>query len=203
MHVTRYHSSGSALVAGGTATFADRSESMAATKKNRMDLAFAALLSDDDVQVLEALTRIDEDGDARAIQPLLQKLARTNSAEVRSRITNMLNQVKAKDAGLELLKALEDPTLLDVRTTILATFWNAGIDVRDHLDRFISIAIDGDANETFECLTIIENQEIWPEKASRLGLSRIKVAAAAEKDTYKAAMLNDLKAALEFRLGIE
>ena len=176
---------------------------MAGTKKNRMDLAFAALLSDDDVQVLEALTRIDEDGDARAIQPLLQKLARTNSAEVRSRITNMLNQVKAKDADLELLKALEDPTLLDVRTNILATFWNAGIDVRDHLDRFISIAIDGDANETFECLTIIENQEIWPEKASRLGLSRIKVAAAAEKDPYKATMLNDLKAALEYRLGIE
>lgn len=176
---------------------------MAATKKNRMDLAFAALLSDDDVQVLEALTRIDEDGDARAIQPLLQKLARTNSTDVRARITNMLNQVKAKDADQELFKALEDPTLLDVRTTILATFWNAGIDVREHLDRFITIALDGDAHECFECLTIVENQEIWPEKAARLAYARVKKAVPEEKDAYKATMLKDLQAALAYRLGME
>ena len=168
-----------------------------------MDLAFAALLSDDDAQVLEALTRIGQEGDARSIGPLLQTLARSSDPRVQQRITSMLYQVKAAGAADELFKALNDPTLLDVRTTVLATFWNAGLDVRDHLDRFITLAIEGDAGETFECLTVIENQEIWPEKATRLGLARVRKAADAEKDPYKASMLRDLKAVLEDRLGME
>jgi hypothetical protein len=176
---------------------------MAATKKNRMDLAFAALLSDDDAQVLEALTRIGQEGDAKAIHPLLMSLARARDPRVQQRITSMLYQVKAPGASEELFNALDDAALLDVRTTILATFWNAGIDVRDHLEKFITLAIEGDADETFECLTIIENQEIWPEKAARLGLGQVRKAAELEKDDYKASMLRDLQAVLEDRLGVE
>src|SRR5690606_2100163 len=110
--------------------------------------AFAALLSEDDNIVLEALTRIGEEGDAKAIRPLLQTLARSSDPRVQQRITSMLFQVKAKGADEELFTAMDDPTLLDVRSTIVAVFWNAGIDVRDHLDRFVTLAIEGDANET-------------------------------------------------------
>jgi hypothetical protein len=171
--------------------------------KKRMDLAFAALLSTDDAQVLTALTRIEQEGDAKAIRPLLTALARTSAPAVQQRISNLLFQVKADDAVQELLAALEEPALLDVRRTVLATFWNAGLDVREHLDRFITLAIEGDAQECFECLTIVENQEIWPEKACRLALARVRKAAAAEPDTYKAAMLHDLVVVLEGRLGVE
>lgn len=174
-----------------------------APKKKRMDLAFAALLSEDDAQVLTALTRIEQEGDARAIRPLLDALARSRSAGVQQRITGMLYQVKAGNAVEELLAALEEPALLDVRRTVLATFWNAGLDVREHLDRFVDIAITGDAQECFECLTVIEHQEIWPEKACRLALAKVRKAAAAEGDAYKAAMLHDLVAVLEDRLGVE
>ena len=135
----------------------------AAPRKNKLDLAFAALLSDDDAQVLTALTRIEDQGDARAIRPLLTALAKSSDGRVQQRIAGLLYQIKAKDAVAELMAALEDPTLLDVRRTVLATFWNAGLDVRDHLDRFVDIAVEGDAAECFECLTVIENQEIWPE----------------------------------------
>jgi len=113
----------------------------------------------------------------------------------------MLYQVKASDAVPELLLALDDPSLLTVRRTVLATFWNAGLDVREHLDRFITLAIEGDAQECFECLTIVENQEIWPEKACRLALAHVRKAIPSEGDAYKAAMLNDLLAALQYRLG--
>ncbi len=173
------------------------------SKKDRLDLAFAALLSDDDAQVLEALTRIGNEGDARAIRPLLQALARSGDTKVQHTITDLLFQVKAANAVPELIAALDDPTLLDVRRTVIATFWNAGLDARDHLDRFIDLAIDGDAEECFECLTVIENQEIWPEKAARLGLARISKAISQEADAYKGTMLADVKAALEFRLGVE
>ena len=173
------------------------------TKTKRMDIAFAALLSDDDVQILTALTRIEEDGDARAIKPLLQALGRTKDAKIQNRITSLLFQVKAKDATNQLFAALEDPTLLDVRQTILATFWNAGLDLRDHLDRCVDLAISGDAGECFECLTVIENQEIWPEKDARLALKKVSSAAKSETDAYKKAILEDLVKALEYRLGVE
>lgn len=167
-----------------------------------MDLAFAALLSDDDAQVLTALTRINDQGDARAIRPLLTALAKAKDASVQRRITDLLYAVKVKEATPELIATLDDPALSSVRRTVLATFWNAGLDVRDHLDRFVQLAIEGDANECFECLTVIENQEIWPEKAARLGLVKVRKAASAEADAYKAAILNDLVVVLEGRLGV-
>lgn len=172
------------------------------TKKQRMDLVFASLLSDDDAAVLTALTRIEDQGDARAIHPLLTALTKNKTPAVQQRITSMLYQVKAADAVPTLLAALDDDKLRSVRHTVLATFWNAGLDVRDHLDRFIDLAITGDAQECFECLTVIENQEIWPEKAARLGLVRVRKAAEGEKDDYKGAMLRDIIQSLESRLGL-
>jgi hypothetical protein len=174
---------------------------MSGTTRSRLDLAFAALLSEDDVHALEALDRIGRDGDARAIPHLLNTLARSTSTAVRQRTTALLHQVKAPGAGTELLKALDDPALAGVRRDIVAVFWSAGIDVRDHLERFITLAIEGDAHLCFECLTVVENQEIWPEKAARLGLARVKKAATDERDPYKAAMLADLVQELEQRLG--
>jgi hypothetical protein len=179
-----------------------RSMSDATPKKSKLDLAFASLLSEDDAQILTALTRIEEQGDARAIRPLLNALAKNGDARVQQRITDLLYQIKAKDAVPELMAALDDPALFDVRRTILGTFWNAGLDVRDHLDRFVDLAVEGDAEECFECLTVIENQEIWPEKAARSGLARVRKAFAAEPDAYKGAILKDLVEVLESRLGV-
>ncbi len=170
-------------------------------KKKRMDLAFASLLSEDDAQALTALTRIEQDGDAKAIRPLLEALASTKSSTVEQRISGILYQVKTDNAVNELLAALDEPSLLGVRRITLATFWNAGLDVRDHLERFITLAIEGDAQECFECLTVVENQEIWPEKACRLSLARVRKVLGKEADEYKAAMLKDLVSVLEFRLG--
>lgn len=172
-------------------------------KKKRMDLAFAALLSADDAQALTALTRIEQDGDAKAIRPLLEALASTKSSVVEQRIAELLYQVKTDNAVNELLAALDETSLLGVRRVTLAAFWNAGLDVRDHLERFITIAIEGDAQECFECLTVVENQEIWPEKACRLALARVRKALAKETEEYKAAMLKDLVSVLEFRLGVD
>ncbi|MBX2972156.1 MAG: hypothetical protein KF797_03550 [Flavobacteriales bacterium] len=169
----------------------------------RMDLAFASLLSKDDEEALAAITRIGKEGDARAIRPLLAALANTGSAAVRQRITTMLFEVKAQKADEALLAALEDPELREVRSIALSTFWNAGIDVRDHLSTFVDIALNGTAAECLECLTVIENQEIWPEKEARLALKRVEKAAAAESDPYKGSILNSLVEALRYRLGVD
>ncbi|HNR56800.1 MAG TPA: hypothetical protein PKJ19_16650, partial [Flavobacteriales bacterium] len=77
-------------------------------KAKRMDLAFASLLSKDDEEVLAAITRIDAEGDARAIRPLLVALANNHSPAIQQRITQLLFQVKAAQADEALFAALED-----------------------------------------------------------------------------------------------
>ncbi len=172
-----------------------------ATKQQRMDLAFAALLNDDDAAALTALTRIEQQGDARAIPHLLKARIASPSSTVQARIVSLLNQVKARDAMNVLMAAIADPELLPARRIALAAIWNAGLDAREHLEPLITLAVEGDDQECFECLTVIENQEIWPEKAARLGLARVREAAAAETREYRRAMLNDITLVLEDRLG--
>ncbi|MBV6405707.1 MAG: hypothetical protein GFGODING_02488 [Flavobacteriales bacterium] len=166
-----------------------------------MEPVFAALLSADDAQVLGALAKVETHGDARAIRPLLHALAGARDHGVRQRITALLNQVKVPGAAQELIAALEEPGLAAVRPAVLSALWNAGLDVRDHLEVLTGVAIAGTAEECFECLTVVENQELWPERAVRTAVSRLRLAAGAEADPYKATLLHDLRAVLEERVG--
>lgn len=174
---------------------------MTEKKRTGMDKAFKALLSDDDAKALAALAVIHEKGDAAAIPRLLHALAATDEPARQRRIQGLLYEVKVKDAAAELGRALDIPELLDVRKTVIAAFWNAGLDAAPYLDRLVQIAVEGDAGEAFEVLTVIENQELLPEKAARLGLARLKKAVGTEPDAYKKALLEELKQHLGERLG--
>lgn len=171
-------------------------------KRSALDKAFAALLHEDDAKALEALAAIQAKGDATAILPLLQALAGTDDAARQRRIQAMLFQIKVKDAAAELGRALDRPDLLEVRTTVIATFWNAGLDARPWTERLVEIAVEGDAQEAFEVLTVLENQELLPEKAARRALGKVSKAVQTEQDPYKQALLNDLAAHLQERLGV-
>lgn len=174
---------------------------MTEKKASRIDKAFAALLSEDDAQALEALAVIHENGNADSILPLLQTLSTTDEPSRQRRIKALLFQVKVKDAAAQLGKALEIPELFKVRKTVLATFWNAGLDAQPFTSRLIEVAIEGDADEALEVFTIIENQELLPEKAARKGVVQLKKAVKVEQDAYKRDLLDGLLKMLEERLG--
>lgn len=170
-------------------------------EKSGMDKTFEALLSADDARILKALADVDQRGDARSIRPLLQALARTNEQQVRQRITEMLYQVKVSGAVEELMKALAEPSLRPVRRTILSTFWNAGLDVRDQVEELVNVAIEGDAEECFECLTVLENNEFLNDKGVLAGIKRLNAAIASNTDEYKGALLGSLLVELKARVG--
>ncbi|MFZ1687534.1 MAG: hypothetical protein WAU70_08940 [Flavobacteriales bacterium] len=166
-----------------------------------LDPLFAQLLSDDDAKVLDALEKVDQRGDAMAIVPLLHALAKAKEITVQQRITTLLFAVKAKGAKDQLLAALDIPELRSVRQTVLSCFWNAGIDMRDHLDIITGMAISGSLGESFECFTIVQEQSVWPEKAARTSIIRLRNAMAGEADAVKASLLEDIASELEHRLG--
>lgn len=176
---------------------------MTEKKALTMSKAFAALLSEDDATALDALAVIHEKGDASSIYPLLHALAATDDPARQRRIQGLLYEVKVKDAAAELGRALDDPTLRKVWKTTMAAFWNAGLDAQPYTERLVQIAIEGDSMDTFEALTVIENQELLPEKAARKALTGLKKAVTTEKDDYKKALLEDLAQVLKHRLGAE
>ncbi len=166
-----------------------------------MDPLFAQLLSNDDAQVLAAIEKVDQRGDAMAIIPLLHALVNAKEVATQQRITTLLFAVKAKGAKEQLLAALDIPELLSVRQTALSCFWNAGIDMRDHLDVIIGLAISGSVAESFECFTILQEQSVWPDKAARTSIVRLRNAMTNQVDTLKASVLEDMVTELERRLG--
>lgn len=174
---------------------------MAEGKNTRMDQAFAALLSDDDAKVLGALVLVQEQGDARAIMPLLHALARTDDQHRQQRILGLLNEVKVKDAATELVKALNEPALRSVRRHVIAAFWNAGLDAAPYCEKLITCAVEGTAEECFECLTVIENQELLPEKDVLRGIKAVSKAIAENTDDYRGVILGSLLVELKARVG--
>lgn len=176
---------------------------MSEKKRQLMDQAFAALLSDDDAKVLGALAYVQDRGDARAIFPLLQALVRTTDHQRQQRIHALLYEVKVTGAAEELVRALDEPALRPVRQTILATFWNAGLDAGPYTEKLIACAVEGTAAECFECLTVLENQEVLPERAVLKGIQHVNAAIARNTDDYKGAMLGSLLVELKARVGKE
>ncbi|QQR86573.1 MAG: hypothetical protein IPJ76_18650 [Flavobacteriales bacterium] len=166
-----------------------------------LDPLFTQLLSDDDTKVLEAIEKVDQRGDAMAIVPMLHALVKARDHAVQQRITTILFEVKAKGAREQLLAALDIPELHPVRSTVLASFWNAGMDMREHLLQLAGIAAKGSASEALECLTIVQEQSAWPEKAARAAAKDLRLASTSEKDELKASVLTDIAEELERRLG--
>jgi hypothetical protein len=165
---------------------------MGEKKQSVMDKAFAALLGDDDAKALEALAVIHEQGDATSILPLLHALAATDEPLRQRRIQGLLYEVKVKAAAAEFAKALDIPELLDVRKTAIAAFWNAGLDASPYTERLVQIAVEGDGEETFEVLTVLENQDPLPQSDAQKALKRLEKALAQEHDPYKHTLLEDL-----------
>ena len=84
---------------------------------------------------------------------------------------------------------------------MISTFWNAGLDAGPYTEKLIACAIEGDAEECFECLTVLENQEFLPEKAVQRGIKELSAAIAANTDEQKGVMLGTLLVELKARVG--
>ncbi|MCB0794916.1 MAG: hypothetical protein KDB88_09275 [Flavobacteriales bacterium] len=169
--------------------------------KLNMNAVLAQLQSADERLVKDALATIRTQGDARAIRPLIELYCSAEDEDVKRQITAMLYQVKVKGAVEELMGSLEDPRLTDSRALVLATLWNAGLDARDHLGEIITCALEGHSDVCFEALTVVEHQELWPDRAVRTAALRVEKALPLETDPYKRDLLNDLVGLLRERIG--
>jgi hypothetical protein len=168
---------------------------------NDWQATYQALLGDDEIAALAAAERIGKEGDATAIAHMAAALANSPHETVKRRLEALLGQVKAADALPQLMAVLGNPALAGAHRAIVAAVWSAGLDARDHLERFIDLAIKGGTEICFECLSVVQNQDVWPERAAREGLKRVRKAMESEQDPHKAELLADICVELDYRLG--
>jgi hypothetical protein len=136
---------------------------MATTTKNKkVEALVSQLHSTKSAEVIGALKKIPEQGNATLIKPLLRTyLAWPDESEIASRIEKILGELKTQEAVPELISALDSEEFDSLRALIISTFWHAGIYPSDELDVLIRNAIKGDFMVTMEVLTVVENSDVF------------------------------------------
>lgn len=132
---------------------------MAKISKTKRESVIKDLKSNDEAFALKAIEKIKKGGDASYIVDVLEALSATTDIGIENAISQMLFDLKDKNAVEELVNQLSNPAFTDVRVLMLSACWQSGIDLSHRLPDFITIATVGSYMECLEVLTIIENWE--------------------------------------------
>jgi hypothetical protein len=135
---------------------------MSTTIKNskRVEALMSLLHSTKTDEVIGALKKIPDQGNASLVKPLLRTfLAWPDEADIQAKIEKILGELKTQDAIPELISALQDDEFDELRAMIISVFWHAGIYPTNELDVLISSAIKGDFMVAVEVVTVIENSD--------------------------------------------
>lgn len=130
------------------------------TKTKKTEALANDLHSTKPEQVLGALKRIPEEGNASLIKPLLRTfLAWPDDEDIKSKTKKILGELKTRDAIPELIAALDEDEFESIRALIISVFWHAGIYPSDELEVLIRHAIRGDYMVAVEVITVLENSD--------------------------------------------
>lgn len=132
---------------------------MAKISKTNRDAVIKDLKSNEEAFALKAIEKIKKGGDATYINDLLQALVDTTDVGIENGISQLLFDLKDKDAVEEIVNQLGNPNFADVRILMLSACWQSGIDLSHRLPDFITVASIGNYMECLEVLTVVENWE--------------------------------------------
>jgi hypothetical protein len=134
-------------------------------KDNRaIKLIAEKLNSENSDEVLFTINQIRNSGDPEILFFLIDLLKRTKNIQVSSAIVGLLMDLKNQAAVEEIISALKNEDLHDIRKTLLTSCWQSGLNYSKYLDFFVELFIVNDFEIAFEALTIIENiEESYPD----------------------------------------
>jgi hypothetical protein len=129
------------------------------TKQQRIDEIIADLSSRNERQIIGALKRIPHEGSPLMMEALFNLYAQSPSKEVVILLEKVVHNLKDAACIMPMLDMLEHSKYAKIHAPILASFWQSGLDVSEHLEALINVAIGGDFLTVMEALTVIENLE--------------------------------------------
>ena len=134
---------------------------MIATKiGKRVQEIINLLQSGKDTKILSALEMVRKHGTPEVIPYMIKCLVSTDSKLVYREITTILNQLKDNQSGRYIIESLKLESTDNHKNILVAALWESGLDVTDHIDFLIDLALNDDYLTCLECLTTIENMEL-------------------------------------------
>lgn len=132
---------------------------MAKISKTNRPSIIKDLKSNDEAFALKAIEKIKKGGDASYINDVLEALSATTELGIENATSQLLFDLKDKEAVEELVNQLSNPAFAEIRVLILSACWQSGIDLSHRLPDFITVATIGTYMECLEVLTVVENWE--------------------------------------------
>ena len=118
-------------------------------------------------KVKAALAQAKEHGDAKWVRPLLEAYAVRKEDALREEMRDMLGTLKISAAEQTFLDALVDTELSHVKADVLGFLWSCGFTCEGALSRVLDVACEGDFQQAFEGVTLLEQVEsVTDEKGS-------------------------------------
>jgi hypothetical protein len=117
------------------------------------------LMSENETIALAAIEKVKKSGDAAMVPSILKALASTKELSIENALSQLLFDLKDKEAVEELVNQLQNPEFSEIRVLMLSACWQTGMDMSHRLSDFITIACTGTYMECLEVLTVIENWE--------------------------------------------
>lgn len=110
-------------------------------------------------KVKAALEAAKEKGDASWVRPLLDAFAGRAEDALREEMRTMLGSMKVSAAEQTFLDALVDPQLNHIKADVLGFLWSSGFTCDGCLSRVAEVACEGDFQQAFEGVTLLEQVE--------------------------------------------
>lgn len=117
------------------------------------------LLSDNETIALAAIEKVKKTGDASLVPAILRALASAKDLTIENALSQLLFDLKDKEAIEELVNQLSNSEFASIRVIMLSACWQTGMDLSHRLPELITIACTGNYMECLEVLTVIENWE--------------------------------------------
>ncbi|MDB4655851.1 hypothetical protein OAE48_03290 [Flavobacteriales bacterium] len=135
---------------------------MAKISKTKRASVIKDLKSNDEAFALKAIEKVKKGGDASYINELLIALTETTEVGIENAISQLLFDLKDKEAVEEIVNQLVNPTYDDIRVIMLSACWQSGMDLSHRLPDLVTVVSTGSYMECLEVLTIVENWEGIP-----------------------------------------
>ncbi|MCB9364865.1 MAG: hypothetical protein H6587_09875 [Flavobacteriales bacterium] len=172
------------------------------SKNNRLNNILKDLNGSDENKITTAIKQLRKHGNAKVIEPLLDKYIESKNDIIKEDITSLLFDLKDESAVPELISVMSKAKFIKIKPFIISIFWQAAIDSSNHISILVKEAIKGDYMTCVEVLTVVESYDASFNEEEIEDLKFDLDEAIEEADIEKQKLLITIKSVLE-NLNIE
>jgi hypothetical protein len=115
------------------------------------------LRSGNTAAIINTIDEIREAGTLTILPEIFELMLDTEDDEVMEGCTNLLNDLKQKEAVTYLVAALKNQRYRPIRATLISSCWQSGLDFHTEVPLFTRFLLREDYATAIEAFTVIEN----------------------------------------------